>query len=187
MLARSSPAFRIASAWIAIALGAFGYALSRDAGAWIGTWLVVMFVFQAPPLIALAQAERGRPLHGRRELAIGGPAVLMVLIASVSIGMGIGPHAEWGTKCIGAATCTAAVYIFGRALRRRAHPAGVRLVLIAVTLAGAASLLAQLLLAPGAWRKMTLAAIPLLWTLPLWLLLARRAPSSIPEARVHER
>ena len=180
--------------WLCAAGAAFLAMFDRSATDDMAGWVPVTVVMQVPAFLVLRAGRREAPLAGARRWALALPAALAagvgVFWTMVAIGFLIWKPGFLELRPMllglgaGFAVLIAAGIGFGRVLRDVGHPRGARHVLLVVTALGAVGLAAMVLRFAGTARahpaEWIVVALPVLWVLPLWLLLALVPPPESP-------
>lgn len=181
-------------AWLCLIAGltsaVFG---SRELDDYVG-FVPATAVIQIPAFLALIRAPFDQPFGRGRALALALPAALLIAFAAfwfaAEIGIVVWGRAPFQFNPLFLGACSAIVafawssVLFTRSLTRRLHPVAARRILISVALAACAAAImlltdwAAVMREPAIWL---IVALPVVWTLPLWLML--RVPPPIPPAR----
>jgi len=188
--------------WLCATGAAFVALFGIDVADDYAWWIPLMVAVQVPALLALRPGPREAPLSGERRWGLALPAGLIAGVGAFWTAGTIGcliwkpVFLEFRPLLLalgaGLAAVIAAGIAFSRMLRRDPHPRGARRVLVAVTAIGAAGVLAMALPSGRAARPPDAAAwigiaMPVLWVIPLWLLLALEPPPEPPIPRASVR
>lgn len=183
--------------WLCAAGAAFAAMFDHNATDDFAGWILVIVVLQLPAFLALRPSP-DTPFTGSRRWGLALPAALAAGIGVFWLLVPIGfliwepTWLEFRPMLLALACGLIAMFAagsgFGRMLRELAHPRGTRQVLLAVTALGAAGAGSMALRFGEAadlyGAEWIIVALPLLWTLPLWILLALRPPHEPPIPRV---